>query len=165
MPPGSNPILHVALPAPLTTATQWIAAHPHQPNSFIGHLWGAWRSSATQTPTPRETTVVGLEMKPVGEPYAGNPHVTTSFAVEAQRGGMSPQRAADAIAACADHPIPVVLDLVQPLMPDRRGRRGRRETGVPKPSWRSALRTQLRAARLEAGLAARLPSVWSWRLP
>src|SRR5262249_29717684 len=37
--------------------------------------WGAWRSSATQTPTPRETTVVGLEMKPVGEPYAGNPHV------------------------------------------------------------------------------------------
>src|SRR5262249_27734088 len=38
------------------------------------HLWGAWRSSATQTPTPRETIVVGLEMKPVGEPYAGNPH-------------------------------------------------------------------------------------------
>ena len=108
---------------------------------------------------------MGLEMKPVGEPYAGNPHVTTSFAVEAQRGGMSPQRAADAIAACADHPIPVVLDIVQPLMPDRRGRRGRRETGVPKPSWPSALRTQLRAARPKAGLAARLPSVWSWRLP
>src|SRR5262249_23065799 len=37
------------------------------------HLWRAWRSSATQT--PGETTVVGLEMKPVGEPYAGNPHV------------------------------------------------------------------------------------------
>src|SRR6516164_317074 len=33
----------------------------------------AWRSSATQT--PGETTVVCLEMKPVGEPYAGNPHV------------------------------------------------------------------------------------------
>src|SRR5215813_10209931 len=33
------------------------------------HLWRAWRSSATQT--PGETTVVGLEMKPVGEPYAG----------------------------------------------------------------------------------------------
>src|SRR5262249_37181175 len=37
------------------------------------HLWRAWRSSAMQT--PGETTVVGLEMKPVGEPYAGNPHV------------------------------------------------------------------------------------------
>src|SRR5262249_24118454 len=39
------------------------------------HLWRAWCSLATQAPTPTETTVVGLEMKPVGEPYAGNPHV------------------------------------------------------------------------------------------
>src|SRR5215472_7198787 len=42
---------------------------------FLGceHLWRAWRSAATQAPS--ETTVVGLAMKLVGEPYAGKPHV------------------------------------------------------------------------------------------
>ena len=59
------------------------------------HLWGAWRSSATQTPTPRETTVVGLEMKPVGEPYAGNPHVRfDERGVETERWPHGPQATA-----------------------------------------------------------------------